>query len=82
MKKLIHAVLAALGCVPAFRPNVAPVDLGPDWPGGYFCPCHGSRFDLAGRVYKDVPAPTNLVIPPYRLLSDTEVIVGEDTVGT
>lgn len=66
-----------LGCVPTFRPEVAPADLGSDWKGGFFCPCHGSRFDLAGRVYKGVPAPTNLDIPPYRYLSDTRIIIGE-----
>jgi ubiquinol-cytochrome c reductase iron-sulfur subunit len=65
-----------LGCIPTFRPEVAPADLGADWLGGYFCPCHGSRFDLAGRVFKDVPAPTNLVVPPYRFLSDTTIEVG------
>ncbi len=60
-----------LGCSPTFRPEVAPADLGPDWLGGFFCPCHQSKFDLAGRVFKGVPAPTNLVIPPYKFLSDT-----------
>ena len=67
-----------LGCVPTYRPEVRPPDLGEDWIGGYFCPCHGSRFDLAGRVFKGVPAPTNLVIPPYRFVSDTVVEVGTD----
>jgi ubiquinol-cytochrome c reductase iron-sulfur subunit len=67
-----------LGCSPTFRPEIAPSDLGSDWKGGFFCPCHGSRFDLAGRVYQGVPAPTNLEIPPYRYLSDTRIIVGED----
>ena len=67
-----------LGCSPIFRPEVAPADLGPAWKGGFFCPCHGSRFDLAGRVYKGVPAPTNLVIPPHRFLSDTLILVGDD----
>jgi ubiquinol-cytochrome c reductase iron-sulfur subunit len=67
-----------LGCSPTYRPEVAPADLGPDWKGGFFCPCHGSRFDLAGRVFKGVPAPTNLVIPPYRFLSDTLILVGDD----
>jgi len=67
-----------LGCSPTYRPEVAPADLGPDWKGGFFCPCHGSRFDLAGRVYKGVPAPTNLVIPPHRFLSDTLILVGDD----
>ena len=67
-----------LGCSPTFRPDVAPADLGPAWKGGFFCPCHGSRFDLAGRVYKGVPAPTNLVVPPYRYLSDTLILIGDD----
>ena len=67
-----------LGCSPTYRPDVAPADLGPDWLGGFFCPCHQSKFDLAGRVYKGVPAPTNLVIPPHKYLSDTRVRIGED----
>ena len=67
-----------LGCSPTFRPEVAPVDLGPEWKGGFFCPCHGSRFDLAARVYSGVPAPTNLVIPPHQYLSDTRILIGED----
>jgi len=67
-----------LGCSPTYRPDVAPADLGADWKGGFFCPCHGSRFDLAGRVYAGVPAPTNLVIPPHQYLSDTNLLIGED----
>ena len=67
-----------LGCPPTFRPDVAPDDLGPDWKGGFFCPCHGSRFDLAGRVFKGVPAPTNLVIPIHTYLNDTTILVGQD----
>ena len=67
-----------LGCSPTFRPDVAPADLGPQWKGGFFCPCHGSKFDLAGRVYKGVPAPTNLVVPPYKYLTETTILVGED----
>lgn len=67
-----------LGCVPTFRPELAPQDLGADWKGGFFCPCHGSKFDLAGRVYQGVPAPTNLDIPPYRFLSDTRIVIGDD----
>jgi len=70
-----------LGCSPTYRPDVAPADLGPDWKGGFFCPCHGSRFDLAGRVYKGVPAPTNLVIPPHKYLSDTRILIGVDSEG-
>ncbi len=67
-----------LGCSPTYRPEIAPADLGPDWKGGYFCPCHGSRFDLAARVYKGVPAPKNMEIPPYYYLSETRILVGED----
>lgn len=71
-----------LGCVPTFRPDAAPRDIGPDWHGGYFCPCHGSKFDFAGRVYRNVPAPTNLVVPPHRYLGATAVRIGEDPQGT
>jgi ubiquinol-cytochrome c reductase iron-sulfur subunit len=67
-----------LGCSPTYRPEVAPPDLGPDWKGGFFCPCHGSRFDLAARVFQGSPAPTNLVIPKYSYLSDTLIRIGED----
>ena len=67
-----------LGCSPTYRPQVAPPDLGPDWLGGFFCPCHQSKFDLAGRVYKGVPAPRNLEIPPYMFLSETRIRIGED----
>jgi ubiquinol-cytochrome c reductase iron-sulfur subunit len=65
-----------LGCSPTFRPEIAPADQGPDWLGGFFCPCHQSKFDLAGRVYKGVPAPTNLVVPPHKYLSDTKIVIG------
>lgn len=69
-----------LGCSPQFRPEVGAPDLGGDWQGGYFCPCHGSKFDLAGRVYKAVPAPLNLVVPPHRYETDSVIVVGEDEV--
>jgi ubiquinol-cytochrome c reductase iron-sulfur subunit len=69
-----------LGCSPTFRPEIAPPDLGDDWEGGFFCPCHGSKFDLAGRVYKGMPAPTNLDIPPYRYITESQIIIGEDAV--
>jgi len=75
---IVIGICTHLGCIPTFRPDVAPEDLGPEWIGGYFCPCHASKFDLAGRVYKGVPAPTNLVVPPYRYLSDTVVEIGVD----
>ncbi|WP_295445974.1 ubiquinol-cytochrome c reductase iron-sulfur subunit [uncultured Thiodictyon sp.] len=67
-----------LGCSPTYRPEVAPDDLGKDWKGGFFCPCHGSRYDLAGRVYKGVPAPINLLIPNHQYLNDTTILVGQD----
>lgn len=68
-----------LGCVPTYRPDIASVD--PAWLGGYYCPCHGSKYDLAGRVYKDVPAPLNLKIPRHMYTSATEVIIGRDANG-
>ena len=77
---VVIALCTHLGCVPSFRPDRAPTDLGADWPGGYFCPCHGSKFDLAGRVFKAVPAPTNLAVPPYQFLSESRIWVGEDVV--
>ena len=67
-----------LGCSPTYRPEVAPVDLGEDWNGGFYCPCHGSTFDLSGRVYKSKPAPTNLDIPPHFYESDSVILIGED----
>ena len=67
-----------LGCSPTYRKEVGPADLGADWPGGFFCPCHGSRFDLAARVFAGSPAPTNLVVPPHKYLSDSKLLVGED----
>lgn len=70
------AICTHLGCVPIFRPEVGAPDLGASWPGGFYCPCHGSRFDLSGRVFKNVPAPTNLVIPEYQYLSATRLKIG------
>lgn len=67
-----------LGCSPTYRPEVAPADLGENWKGGFFCPCHGSKFDLAGRVFQGVPAPLNLEIPPYYFKSDRTILIGED----
>jgi len=66
-----------LGCSPTYRKEIAPADLGPDWLGGFFCPCNQSKFDLAGRVFKGVPAPLNLVVPPYKFVSDALVLIGE-----
>ena len=76
---MLVGICTHLGCSPAYRPEVAPADLGPDWKGGFFCACHGSRFDLAGRVFKGVPAPTNLVVPPHQYLSDDVILIGVHT---
>lgn len=67
-----------LGCspLPRLQPNG---EMGAGWPGGFYCPCHGSKFDLAGRVYKGVPAPLNLLVPPYRFLGESVILVGSDT---
>ena len=67
-----------LGCVPTSRFEVAPADLGPDWVGGFFCPCHGSKFDFSGRVFAGVPAPLNLEVPPYRFVGESTLLIGED----
>ncbi len=75
---IVLGICTHLGCAPTFRPEVAPVDLGPDWLGGYFCACHGSRYDLAGRVYKAQPAPLNLPIPPHSYETEDVVIIGVD----
>ncbi|TFH07114.1 MAG: ubiquinol-cytochrome c reductase iron-sulfur subunit [Nitrosomonadales bacterium] len=72
-------VCTHLGCSPVFRSEVAPEDLGPDWLGGFFCPCHGSKFDLAGRVYKNVPAPTNLLVPSHAYLSENILLIGAES---
>lgn len=78
---LLVGICTHLGCIPGFRPDPGG-DLGAAWPGGYFCPCHGSRYDLSGRVFKGVPAPYNLPVPPYRFISDTVVRIGENPPGT
>lgn len=74
---VLVGICTHLGCSPTFRPELAPEDLGPDWVGGFYCPCHGSFFDLAGRVYKNVPANKNLEVPPYKYVSDNLILVGE-----
>ena len=76
---LLIGICTHLGCSPTFRPEVAPADLGPKWVGGYFCPCHGSHYDLAGRVFKSQPAPLNLPVPPHSYESDDIIVVGVDT---
>lgn len=76
---VLVGICTHLGCSPTYRPDIGAADLGgADWKGGFFCPCHGSKFDLAGRVYSGVPAPTNLVVPPHMYLSDSRILVGVD----
>ncbi len=78
---VIVGVCTHLGCSPTYRPEPGAADLGGDsWQGGFYCPCHGSKFDLAGRVYAGVPAPTNLMIPPYSFVSETLIRIGVDPV--
>jgi len=76
---VLVGVCTHLGCAPLekFTAGDATVEAG--WPGGFFCPCHGSKFDMSGRVFKDVPAPTNLPVPPYQFVSDTRILIGSDT---
>lgn len=75
---VLIGVCTHLGCAPLDKFTPADVTVSPDWPGGFFCPCHGSKFDLSGRVFKDVPAPTNLSVPPYQFVSDTRILVGAE----
>ena len=80
---VVVGVCTHLGCSPTEKFKVgAESDMGNDWPGGFFCPCHGSKFDMAARVFKDVPAPANLEIPPYKYLSDARLVIGEDSKGS
>ena len=73
---VLVGICTHLGCSPTFRPELAPEDLGPDWEGGFYCPCHGSKFDISGRVYKNVPANKNLEVPPYKYISENLLVVG------
>ena len=78
---VLVGICTHLGCIPGFNPQPGG-DLGPSWQGGYFCPCHGSRYDLAGRVFAGVPAPLNLPVPPYTFVSDAVVRIGENPPGS
>jgi ubiquinol-cytochrome c reductase iron-sulfur subunit len=79
---IVEGVCTHLGCSPTLKKEIgAASDMGGDWPGGYYCPCHNSRFDLAARVFKGSPAPTNLKVPPHRLVGETAIVIGEDTKG-
>ena len=78
---VLEGVCTHLGCAPLEKFQPGDPDLGADWPGGFVCPCHGSQFDLSGRVYKSVPAPTNLVVPPHRYIGDATILIGTDSVA-
>ena len=75
---VLVAICTHLGCIPTFRPDRGAADIGASWPGGFYCPCHGSRFDLAGRVFKNVPAPSNLEVPPHHYVGDSTLLIGVD----
>ncbi|MCA2998968.1 MAG: ubiquinol-cytochrome c reductase iron-sulfur subunit [Burkholderiales bacterium] len=75
---VVKGVCTHLGCSPTYRKELAPADLGADWPGGFFCPCHQSKFDMAGRVFKGMPAPKNLDITAYRFEGDNTVVIDAD----
>jgi ubiquinol-cytochrome c reductase iron-sulfur subunit len=78
---VLVGICTHLGCSPVDRLQPQPEPFAADWHGGFYCPCHGSLFDLAGRVYKNKPAPDNLTVPPYKFLSDTRLVIGEDSKG-
>lgn len=73
---VLIGICTHLGCSPKYKPTLG--ELGPDWPGGFFCPCHGSSFDLSGRVFKDVPAPINMEVPPYYFIDQHTIVIGAD----
>jgi ubiquinol-cytochrome c reductase iron-sulfur subunit len=75
---VVVGICTHLGCSPQYKPQPNDPEVGMDWPGGFFCPCHGSKYDLAGRVFKGVPAPLNLQVPPHKYMSDSVIRIGED----
>ena len=75
---VLTAICTHLGCIPSYRPEPGAADIGADWPGGFYCPCHGSRFDLAGRVFENVPAPTNMEVPPHSFNAAGKLLIGVD----
>jgi ubiquinol-cytochrome c reductase iron-sulfur subunit len=79
---VLVGICTHLGCSPQSKPAEDKAEMGADWAGGFLCPCHGSKFDLAGRVYKGAPAPVNLEVPKYAFISDTRILIGDDTKGT
>lgn len=78
---VMEGVCTHLGCSPQMKPADAKAEMGADWGGGFYCACHGSKFDLAGRVFRGAPAPTNLTVPPYTFLSESTVLIGDDKKG-
>lgn len=78
---VLVGICTHLGCIPMFYPDASTTQPTADWMGGYFCPCHGSKYDLAGRVFSGVPAPYNLPIPPYRFVNETKLRIGENPPG-
>lgn len=75
---VVLGVCTHLGCAPLPKFTAGDLTVSADWPGGFYCPCHGSKFDFSGRVFKGVPAPSNLVVPPYQFLADGHILVGSD----
>ena len=73
---VVIGICTHLGCSPEFVPEIKPEPFDPEWKGGFFCPCHKSRYDIAGRVFQGVPAPMNLVVPPYQFVSDKQILIG------
>jgi ubiquinol-cytochrome c reductase iron-sulfur subunit len=78
---VMEGVCTHLGCSPQMKPADATAEMGADWAGGFYCACHGSKFDLAGRVFRGAPAPTNLPVPPHTFLSDSTLLIGDDKKG-
>ena len=78
---VLVGICSHLGCSPQSKGAEATAEMGTDWAGGFLCPCHGSKFDLAGRVYKGAPAPVNMDVPPYMFLSDNTILIGDDKKG-
>ena len=73
---VVIGICTHLGCSPEFVPEIKPEPFDPEWKGGFFCPCHKSRYDIAGRVFQGVPAPMNLVVPPYQFVNDKQILIG------
>ncbi|MES2404570.1 MAG: ubiquinol-cytochrome c reductase iron-sulfur subunit [Pseudomonadota bacterium] len=78
---VLIGICTHLGCVPDYKGEVRPEPFDPNWKGGFYCPCHHSRYDLAARVYQGVPAPLNMVVPPYHFVDDTHIQIGVDPKG-